>query len=107
MKTQDIKPSTLLVKDINNWFMNEPKEGQTEFFFYTNLTKTGKMSGIHITLIQCNGGSRIYSKRRAFNSTKLIPAKVVLAVKNLTDDYIVDYLDSILSICVKSGQKVF
>ncbi len=103
----DIKPSTLLSKDIDNWFMTQPKEGQTHFFFYTNLTKTGRMSGIHITLVSCDGGSKIYSKRKSFDFTKLLPAKVALADRNLSDDYIVEYLDEILSICLKNGQKVF
>jgi hypothetical protein len=90
-----------------NWFSVAHVENESKFFFYTNNTPTGKSSGILISLIKGEKGTRIYSKRRCLDLVKLISIDEFILQNSglIKADEVYDYLNDVLQICKKNGQK--
>jgi hypothetical protein len=90
-----------------NWFSVVAVENELKFFFYTNNTPTGKSSGILISLIKGEKGTRIYSKRRCLDLAKLISIDEFILQNSglIKADEVYDYLNDVLQICKKNGQK--
>lgn len=90
-----------------NWFSVSTDINESKFFFYTNNTPTGKSSGILITLIKGEKGTRIYSKRKCLDLSKLL--SIDDFIKFIAPDFkayeVYDYLNEVLQICKKNGQK--
>lgn len=86
-----------------NWY-TKGTENQSQFFFYTNDTPTGRKSGIMITFVPLSeGGSRIYSKRKCINLDNLVEVEHLVTDENREGVY--GHLNNALNICIIGGQK--
>lgn len=103
MKITDLTQQIIKDQISNQWFVINLKN-KVHYFFHTKTTKTGRFSGVFITLQTDEHGTRIYSETRNFNEKVLIPLVDYVEPSNINQA--VDFMQHVLDICLKNGQKI-
>lgn len=103
MKITDLAQQIIKDQVSTQWFVTN-ENNKVHYFYHTKTTKTGRYSGVFITLKTDDNGTRIFSKTRNLNKKVLVSLVDYIEPANINEA--VAFLQNVLDICINSGQKI-